>query len=58
MSRCMKSGLFGYPFFGVMNMKYHRSVSLRDFGVGLLLGGSAAAVLIAAVYLFVLRGMF
>jgi hypothetical protein len=34
-------------------MKRKKSVSLREFGIGMLLGGGVAAVLLWAVYVFV-----
>ncbi len=36
-------------------MKKTNSASLRDFGIGMLLGGGIAAVLIAAFYLMIMN---
>jgi len=39
---------------GVIRMNTKKRASLRDFGIGMLLGGSVAAVLLAAFYLIVI----
>ena len=49
----------GNPLIEVTAMKTKKtknSTSLCDFGIGLLLGGGVAAVLLLAVYVFVICG--
>ena len=49
----------GNPLIEVTAMKTKKTknrTALRDFGIGLLLGGGVAAVLLLAVYVFVICG--
>ena len=51
--------IVGNPLTEVTAMKTGKSknrTSLCDFGIGLLLGGGVAAVLLLAVYVFVICG--
>lgn len=51
--------IVGNPLYEVTAMKTKKTknrTSLRDFGIGLLLGGGVAAVLLLAVYVFVICG--
>lgn len=55
----MNFKIVGNPFGEVTAMKTKktkRHASLRDFGIGMLLGGGVAAVLLLAVYVFVICG--
>ena len=55
----MNFKITGNPLTEVTAMKTKKRkyrVSLREFGIGLMLGGGVAAVLIAAVYVFVICG--
>ena len=44
----------GYPHPEVMVLDKKTSISLKAFGIGMLLGGAAAAVLLLSVYWFVI----